>query len=108
MEAAGGDVQAAVERFFGGGTPRQEAGGGGVDELIARFERADRMRESGDARGALAEFEGCLAQARGLGNRQAEGAVLGELGSACGNLGRHDEAVTLNAETLGSESFANI
>ena len=40
------------------------------------------MLDAGDARGALAEYEGCLAQARALGNRRVEGAVLGGLGAA--------------------------
>eukprot|EP01045_Picozoa_sp_COSAG04_P055484 COSAG04_NODE_25374_length_307_cov_1.062201_1_plen_88_part_01 len=43
--AAGGDVQGAVERFFGGVTPRQEVGGGSLQlqELAARLERAQQM-----------------------------------------------------------------
>ena len=76
------------------------AGPGALDALIARFEAANRRRQTGDATGALAEYEGCLATARSLGNRQAEGAVLGNLGNAYFSLGQYQRAIEHHTQDL--------
>eukprot|EP01043_Picozoa_sp_COSAG02_P003168 COSAG02_NODE_75_length_41389_cov_106.665762_42_plen_1040_part_00 len=85
LTRASGDVEVAVGRFFEGGTTE--------GTLSERTNRAHRMLDTGDARGALSEWLVCLALARAQANRQGEGALLGSLSSACHRLGEYRKAI---------------
>ena len=68
--------------------------------LSERFDRAQRMLETGDARGAMGEWLECLALARAQGHRQGEGAVLGNLGLAYRSLGEYHKAIEYQERAL--------
>ena len=90
-------MQVALGRFF-------EDGNSAADEpeltLSDRFDRAQRMLDTGDARGALGEWLECLALARAQGHRQGEGAVLGNLGNAYHSLGEYRKAIDYQEQAL--------
>ena len=66
---------------------------------MARFQAAQCQMQSG-ATGAAVEVQACLVAARGLGIRQAEGAMLSTLGNAYYSLGRYVEAVKHHTQAL--------
>eukprot|EP01047_Picozoa_sp_COSAG01_P088815 COSAG01_NODE_21082_length_919_cov_0.840244_1_plen_231_part_10 len=68
--------------------------------LQARFEAAHRRFQTGDDAGALVGYKSCLATARSLGHRQAEGAVLGNLGNAYHSLGQYQRAMEHHTQGL--------
>eukprot|EP01047_Picozoa_sp_COSAG01_P077116 COSAG01_NODE_13774_length_1537_cov_2.315021_1_plen_405_part_00 len=61
LAACGGDVEAAAEALQGGGGGGGDMSGspgpGALDALIARSGAANRLRRTGDAAGALVEYE---------------------------------------------------
>ena len=102
LAGAAGDVQVAVARFFGDAISA-------ADEpeltLSDRFNRAQRMLQTGDARGALGEWLECLALARAQGHRQGEGAVLGNPGIAYESLGEYRKAIGYHRRPLPVPSY---
>ena len=98
LARASGDVQVAVEHFFGGGDTvvAEDA----EDMLIDRVDRASQILNTGNARDALDELLECLGLARAQGHRQGEGAVLGTLGNAYTRLGEYRKAIDYHEQAL--------
>ncbi len=96
LAEAAGDVAMAVQRFFDGGAAAEDW----QQTLSDQFTRAQQMLNTGDARGALAEWSACLTMARAHGHRAAQGAALGNLGNAHRSLGNYRKAIEYQEQAL--------
>ena len=75
-----------------------------IDRFNALLKEGNALHRQGEFRGALAKFQECRACGRTICDtgvaRQAEGAVLGSLGTIYDTLGQHAAAITYHDQSL--------